>query len=317
MSRLAITGLGLCTPLGPAPARAISEGASAVQRRSDLAGLPDERSAEVEQIDLKPWLKRRKDRKLMARAAQLGLAAAGAAAAQWPGDRTELGLFLGVGREQGDEGESEAAILAAQRGGRVDMDALAGPCRDLYPPLLPLKTLPNMALAHISIHLDICGENGAWAGGPGAGMAAIRAGAWAVLEGRSPAALVGAADSLCAGGNIRDRYRLPGPPPPPVGEAGVMLLIEPEAAALAREASVLGWLRLPSMGTAGQTARHHAQLGDCGAADGALAVALAVLRRESGLVLMAADAGHPAMSVEISVDKDCACYNPPSAEEMS
>ena len=317
MSRVAITGLGLCTPLGASPARAISEGASAVRVHPDLAGLPDERSAQVGQIDLKPWLKRRKDRKLMARAAQLALAAAGPAAAEWPGDRSELGLFLGVGREQGDEGESEAAILAAQRGGRVDMDALAGPCRDLYPPLLPLKTLPNMALAHISIHLDICGENGTWAGGPGAGMAAIRAGAWAVLEGRSPAALVGAADSLCAGNNIRDRYRLPGPPPPPVGEAGVILLIEPEAVAIARQARVLGWLRLPPMGTAGQTPMHHAQLGDCGAADGALAVALAVLRREPGLVLTASDLLQPASPVEISVESDCACYTPPSAGETS
>lgn len=303
--RLAITGLGLCTPLA---LDLLCTEASAVLPREDLAGLPDDRSAMVERVDLRAWLKRRKDRKLMARAAQLALAAAGPAAQGWPGDRCELGIFLGVGREQGDEGESEAALLAAQRDGRVDLARVAGPCRDLYPPLLPLKTLPNMALAHISIHLDVCGENGAWAGGAGAGMTAMRAGCWAVLEGRVPAALVGAADSLTAGGNIRDRYRLGGAQPSPVGEAGVMFLVETEAAAAERGAPIFGWFAVPPMGTPGRAVDHHTRLGDCGAADGVLALALAMLRRESRVTVAAADVGHPAMPLEISVDDACACY---------
>lgn len=304
MNRLALTGIGLCTPLGPQP----DLRHSAVQVRASLGGLPDDRSAQVKHIDLRPWLKRRKDRKLMARAAQLALAAAGPALAGWPGGRDELGLFLGVGREQGDEGESEAALLAAQRGGRVVPELVAGPCRDRYPPLLPLKTLPNMALAHISINLDVRGENGAWAGGPGAGMCALRSGCWAVLEGRVPAALVGAADSLSGGGNIRDRYRLSGPTPPPVGEAGVMFLIETEAVARQRGAPVYAWLSIPPPGALGLGPTHHAQLGDCGAADGVLSTALAVLGRSSTRLVSAADLGHPAQSIEISVDSDCACY---------
>ena len=60
--RLAVTGVGLCTPLGPDPVAAIDGGGTAVRSRADLAGLPDDRSAEVERIDLRPWLKRRKDR---------------------------------------------------------------------------------------------------------------------------------------------------------------------------------------------------------------------------------------------------------------
>ena len=141
-----VTGVGFCSALGSDPRSAIVEGASAVREQEELHRLPHRHAARVDTVDLRPWLKRRKDRKLMARPSQLGLAAAGIAMEKWSGDRDSLGLYLGVGREPGDDGESEAALVAAQVNGSLDEDAVAGRCRDLYPPLLPLKTLPNMAL---------------------------------------------------------------------------------------------------------------------------------------------------------------------------
>ena len=88
--------------------------------------------------------------------------------------------------------EVEACLIASCRDGLLDDALLAGPGRDLYPPLLPLKTLPNMALAHVSINLGLMGENAAWAGEEGAGWTALHAAWWAVAEGRCAAALAGA-----------------------------------------------------------------------------------------------------------------------------
>ena len=143
----------------------------------------------------------------MARPSQLALASAAQALSNWSGSTDTLGLFVGVGREPGDDGESESALVAAQVDGRVSEAAVAGPCRDLYPPLLPLKTLPNMALAHVSIHLDIRGENGTWCGGPAAGLTALRAAMWALEAGRCSAALVVGADSWTSAGAVRDLLR--------------------------------------------------------------------------------------------------------------
>ncbi len=310
---IVISGLGLCTPLGTNPVAAIHSGRTGVRLSQDLKGLPDERAAVVDSVDLRRWLKRRKDKKLMARASQLALAAAGPALCEWPGDRSELGLFLGVGREPGDDGESASALLAAQSDLRVNEAAVAGPCRDVYPPLLPLKTLPNMVLAHVSIHLDICGENGAWSGQQGAGMAALRAGWWAVQEGRCPAALVGAADSCVDAGSVRDRFRQPpGQVPKSVpGEAGVMMLIEPASSVTARGASGYATMVLGPPGVDVRRVQHHEHLGDCGAADGALALALGILQRSGRWTVSCADAGQPAQSITVSVDDTCAWYAPP------
>jgi hypothetical protein len=313
---IVVSGLGLCTPLGADPLAAMAGGDTAVRSRSSLEGLPDDRAAVVDAIDLQPWLKRRKDKKLMARAAQLALASAGPALGDWPGDRLALGLFMGVGREPGDDGESEAALLAAQVGGRVDAAAVAGRCRDVYPPLLPLRTLPNMALAHVSIHLGIGGENGAWAGHAGAGMTAMHAGWWAVFEGRCPAALIGAADSRTDAGTVRDRHRVrPGTSvPPPPGEAGIMLLIEPAEQVAKRGGAALATIALGADDVAVGCGDHHDRLGDCGAADAVLAVALAILRRDAQHTVAANDPGQPTQSISVAVDASCAWYAPPSEE---
>lgn len=297
---ISLSGWGLVCALGddvPAVVQALAAGQTGLTEHPPLARMPGPKVAGVARnLDLRRWLKRRKDQKLMARPSQLLLPAAGCALGAWTGDRVELGLFVGVGREPPDEGDSQAALVASARDGRLDDALLAGPGRDRYPPLLPLQTLPNMALAHVSIHLDIGGENGAWAGGPAAGLRALVAGLQAVAEGRCPAALVGAADAQADRGSQRDRLRLGRKTPP--GEAAAAALLVPGD----------GPVRITVMSAAQAadavgTPAHHAGLGDCGAADGMVAVVLAAARVAAGFgpqQVAFADPGQPAVGVRLS-----------------
>jgi 3-oxoacyl-(acyl-carrier-protein) synthase len=265
MTVVVVTGIGVVSPLGTDPntvAAAISTGTDGLTESTVLQHLPDSRAGVVEKVPIRPWLKRRKDRKLMARASELALAAAGPALGSFPEDRVDLGLFLGVGREPPDDGESEASLAASSSDGRLDPELLATRGRDRYPPLLPLKTLPNMALAHISINLGIMGENGAWAGREGAGQRAVVAGIQAISEGRVDAALVGGADSLVDLGSARDRLRLGHSGPP--GEAAAVLLLESIESARRRKVEPLAVL---SVGEEGELVAPPTHLtGDVGAA---------------------------------------------------
>ncbi|MFZ5476213.1 MAG: beta-ketoacyl synthase N-terminal-like domain-containing protein [Myxococcota bacterium] len=194
-----------------------------LRRLPGLAELPDDRAAVVDGPDLGPWLKRRKDARLLARAAQLALPAAGVALQRFAGDPESLGLYVAIGREPPDEGEAEPSLAAMERDGRLDVERLAAGLA-LYPPLLPLRTLPNMVLAHVAIQHGIRGENGTFAGGREAGEQALAAGMRAVAEGRCALALVGAAFSAVDLASARDRWRM-GPDPRPPGEGAIFALI--------------------------------------------------------------------------------------------
>jgi len=307
MHDVVVTGMGLCTALGDAP---FEPSASAVAEQSELEGLRHTTAAVIERVELRAWLKRRKDRKLMARPAQLALAAAGPALHGSSSERDGMGLYVGVGREPGDDGESAPALIAAQVGGRLDEAAVAGPCRDLYPPLLPLKTLPNMALAHISIHLDVRGENGAWCGGAAAGLTALRAAVWSIREGRCDTALVVAADTWVSAGGVRDLLRIAnGASIDAPGEAGVALLLESEAHASARGARAMARVATERAGAPiRQLSDHHAALGDCHAADALLAVAMSIGEGQSHCWVQAQEGSQPAVGVAVAVEGGVACY---------
>ncbi len=208
----------------------MAAGRSALAPSDTLARLPDARAAVVQGPDLGPWLKRRKDVRLLARASMLALPAAGRALAGMDVTSEELGLYVAVNREPPDEGEAEASLVAMETNGRLDLGKLGGAGRDLYPPLLPLRTLPNMVLAHVSIQYGIRGENGTFAGEGEAGRQALRAAVRAVEEGRAPMALAGASYSGVDLASARDRLRLGRTTPP--GEAAVFVLIGPGGAPL-------------------------------------------------------------------------------------
>lgn len=188
-----------------------------------LLHLPSPLAGVMEGPDLGPWLKRKKDLRLLARAAMLALPAAGAALQGLVLDMEELGLFVAIGREPPDEGEAEASLAAMETAGALDRAKLRGEGRALYPPLLPLRTLPNLVLAHVAIQYGIRGENVCLAGGESAGAAAWEAANAALRAGRCTAALVGAAYSAVDLASARDRLRLglAGPP----GEAAVFVVL--------------------------------------------------------------------------------------------
>ncbi len=308
-ARIVITGVGFCTGLGSDPVASIARGETAICESEDLNELPHRLAARVDRIDLKAWLKRRKDRKLMARPSQLALAAAGLALNNWGGDTDSLGLFVGVGREPGDDGESEPSLVAAQVDGLLDEASVAGACRDLYPPLLPLKTLPNMALAHVSIHLDVRGDNGTWCGGASAGLMALRAAIWSIREGRSVGALVLAADSWVSAGCVRDLLRMSkGGPIDSPGEAGVALLVESVASAKARGADILADVDVHRGTEMPRSRTHHPHLGDCKAADALLALALRVGHGSDREIFAAEETGQPRVAVSLGHDESVACY---------
>jgi 3-oxoacyl-(acyl-carrier-protein) synthase len=234
---IGILGLGLVTPLGHDPVevlRLLRAGASGLREHGPLRALPDSRAGVVDGPDLTGFLTRKKDARLLARAARLALPAAGRALAGFIGDREDMGIFVAVGREPPDEGEAEPALAAMATADGIDRAALAGAGRGLYPPLLPLRTLPNMVLAHVSIQHAIRGENGTFAGGAEAGRQALAAGLAALGEGRAQVALVGAAWSGVDLGSARDRLRAGATDPPGeaamfvlLGEGGVPLTTEP------------------------------------------------------------------------------------------
>ena len=222
---IGVLAVACVTPLGEDPAAvcaALARGVRACLPAPHLQILHDPRAAMVPGPDLGPWLKRKKDLRLLPRAAVLALPAAGRAMRAFSGDPEDLPLMVAVGREPPDSDDAEASLAAMATDGRLDHEKLGTVGRALYPPLLPLRTLPNMILAHVSIAHGIRGENGTWAGGPEAGRQALDEARRWVSRGY-PQVLVGAAYAGTDLASARDRLRLRREEPP--GEAAIFSLI--------------------------------------------------------------------------------------------
>lgn len=216
--------IGLATPLGHNCddfVSRVSQKKSAIMPLEPLKLLERPQGSMVDDLSIRKIIKKRKEIKLYTRAAKLALLAAHRCIGRI--GKPDTGLFVAVGREPPDEGSAESCLIHAQEGGLFSESLLAINGRPLYPPLLPLRTLPNMILAHISIQLEIMGENACWAGGEETGVQAVQSGFWAIQEGRCTQALVGAADSFISLGAARDLHRTQLVPP---SEAGVFFLLE-------------------------------------------------------------------------------------------
>jgi 3-oxoacyl-(acyl-carrier-protein) synthase len=216
---------------------------------------------------MRPLLTRRRDLKIFSRSAGLLLKASADALSGWGGNPEEMGLFFGIRKEPSDTGGGDAALLASVKEGRLDESLLATEGKRLSPPLLPLESLPNMCLAHVSIQLGLRGECGVPAGGPLAGVQAVREGIASVAEGRSPAVLAGAVDSWVDGPSQRDWLRMGKTSPP--GEAAIVFRLEPEG-----HPDALFHLERGLCGSGGRAGfgDHHAFIGDCGSADALLSL---------------------------------------------
>lgn len=286
MRLVAVTGLGLACALGTDPdavRSAIDEGKTALTQYDDLRNVLPIPGYGVTDVDCTPFLKRKKDRKLLPRAAELAMVAA--AHALGPKE-PEVGCFVGVGREPPDQASTGPALMAAANNGKLDPVRLAEFGIKLYPPLAPLRTLPNLVLAHVAIHLDFTGESGTRAGEEAAGIAALVEGFRAVSEGRADVVIAGGADSRTDVGSARDLCRMglchPGRGP---GEGAGMLRLEPLDRAIARGATIYAVITDGSV--AAEPLPEHAvrvpdafeaALGACGSAAGPIAVVLSMVR---------------------------------------
>jgi len=265
--RASVTQVGVVTALGSdwlAVCEALAAGETGLKA---LEEGPIERGGRCEDPFLRPHLARRRDLKIFSRSARLLLKAAADAYSGWGGDPEQMGLFFGIRKEPSDTGGGDAALVASVENGQLSQSLLSTEGRRLSPPLLPLESLPNMCLAHVSIQLGLRGECGVSAGGPSAGVHALREGIAAVAEGRSPAVLAGAVDSWVDGPSQRDWVRLGRSAPP--GEAAIVFRLEPQG-----HQGALFELERGACGVGGRHAisAHHPFLGDCGAADALLAL---------------------------------------------
>lgn len=243
-----VTGVGACSAIGPSASQmrlALERGDNGCHPAMDERQVLPIQGFGHSDVDVRPFLKRRKDRKLLPRAAHLAIIAASEA---YGSERQrQTGLFMGVGPEP-SEVETESALVASMDSGKLCTQRLYRDGVAKYPPLAALKTLPNLVLAHVAIQLDLQGECGTRAGETAAGLASIHAGYYSIVEGRNDVVLCGAAESLVDAATARDVVRAGLiAPNESVGEAAAFLRLESRASACARGALILAEIQPPAL----------------------------------------------------------------------
>lgn len=263
--RAVISGAGLVTAAGAgmkAFGDALLAGASLAKpiTHLDAATFPCAVACEVPGLDAKKLARVPKEAKVLARASVLALGALedllGAAPAPWTKEPWDAGFFLGVGLEQGDHRDLLAPLAATSRGRRLGLARLATSGLDAMNPLSSLKTLPNMALAHVGIKLGEAaprGPNAAYSPFDSASLEAVAAAAEAVLGGECEVALAGGVDAPVSlfGLTTFARIRVPGLGTP-LGEAAALFLVEEAQAA--REAGRTALAEIEAFGSAADAA---------------------------------------------------------------
>ena len=183
--KVGIASVGLATPLGLGLEATMTGWLSGRDGVADNDRWPTRWFVRAD-AGLVPGFRPRKDLpdrkavKLMSREAQLGLYAAVEAAGPRASDRfgveaARFGGFAAAGYEVSSLEESEEMLALSRDPAAPDglrLDLLFGPGRDAYSPLAPLKILPNMALGHAAMALDLQGPHLCLGSSPATGLAA-------------------------------------------------------------------------------------------------------------------------------------------------
>jgi 3-oxoacyl-[acyl-carrier-protein] synthase II len=210
--RVAITGLGLVTPLGHSPDSiwtAVADGRGMVRplEAFRIAGLPNEAGAEIRDFDLKKyslpkyWNALRKTKKYLARDIQLAVAAAqlavvGAGLDEGGVDPTRIGIDLGAGLISSELDELAPAIGQAFGAGKsFDFQVWGRESIEMIEPIWLLKYLPNMLACHISILIDCQGPSNTITEADASSNLAIAEAARIISRGRADVMITGGADS--------------------------------------------------------------------------------------------------------------------------
>ena len=213
--RVAITGIGVVTPIGVGSAeftaalRAGRSGAATIAA-FDCAGFDTRIAAEVDDRRFDPgaYVEPRKLVKHMSRAARFAAAAAAMA-------RRESGLVGGdvdpyrvaVSLGAGGMGPVDLDLLAGQASATIacsrgqasdelDIPAFARVFRERTNPISMLRGLPNLAAAHVAIQQDARGPNNTITTACSAGTQAIGEGLRAIQRGDADVVFAGGADAI-------------------------------------------------------------------------------------------------------------------------
>lgn len=259
---VAITGIGLVTPLGNDPSEVLQR----IQAGDSAAGSPtgfDAKAftcpvcAQVKGFDPQRYVSEAKMVRLMNRDAQLAVAAARLAlkdAGVTPGEiyqPEEVALFGAAGLAGLPLREIIPLVrVSAGLEGEFDLTRFGEAGLKAVSPILSFKILSNMPFCFVSINENIQGPNAIYAPWEGQGALAIEAGIRALQASDARCALVGGCDvkthelafatlqqqGLFSSWSENGNGMLP-------GEGAAFLVLETEKAAALRGAHVYGYLR--------------------------------------------------------------------------
>ncbi len=190
-----------------------------------------------------PWLKVRKQRKFMGLQDELAVVAAGRALEQAGADGSvppeRTGIYLAVGYIPFEVRDMEGLLVGAVAEGRFSMAGFAeGGYREINP-LLTFRCLSNMPAYHLSFNFDVQGPYFVTYPGPAQFYAALEEAVAALRAGRIDRALVG---GVAHQRNflVEHHHRRLDPPVPPdrLRDSAAILVLETEARARARGATV-------------------------------------------------------------------------------
>lgn len=213
MQRVAITGVGLVTPLGLSAAENVARscaGESGIgpARAFAVEGHAAQALATVGAFDLEPCLRFPKNFKFMGRAVQFAMRAAREALDQsgidLAGmDASRAGIQVGSGQTGVEYDHFFPSLLMAWDAGReMDYKYLGGLPSHLIDRYICLRTLANGGLALLSTEFGIRGPNGNFTQKDTASAQALQAAYLDLLEGRCDVAVAGGYDCVATPGNF-------------------------------------------------------------------------------------------------------------------
>ncbi len=217
--RVAVTGVGLITPIGTgldAVWSACCDGVSGVAEVSsyDASTFPVRIGGEVKDFSPRQHIDR-KALKLMRRSVQFGVASTSMAWADsgldvGEVDPVQTGVYIGGGGGKMTDTEDFFPAVSDALGpeGEVDIKAFGDRGLEKINPLWLLTVLPNNALSFTSIAVNAQGPNMNIVNAGVSGAQSVGEAAKAIETGRCTVAVAGAYDSLIHGKEMLDYWRL-------------------------------------------------------------------------------------------------------------
>jgi 3-oxoacyl-[acyl-carrier-protein] synthase II len=203
--RVAVTGIGLLTPLGAgvdANWQALVEGRSAVGpiRGFDASSLHTRIAAEIPDFDPKPYVANRRALRMMTRTDLFAVAGAALAVEDAgnpfsPETADRAGLFIGANKETSKlDPILEGVLVARGADGVADVRKVGEAARTHFPPLFFIEGLQAAALFYVSEAFGLKGANTYFAGTADSGATAIGRAFRAIRSGEADRALAGGFD---------------------------------------------------------------------------------------------------------------------------